>query len=206
MQSKKKGILRFITFLLIISFITPRTEASEPISPETSGEIRPSAEQEGHYEAQFRLELGSTRFYLTSLKPGDVWFINMTSVYEGVFYIYLFDSRPEENYLLDSDDLIDPRIREDAKIYNETPIDIYSSELNMTVKNLQLNYTATHEKLHYVEIILVENGPDTYELTSSQEIEPYFIPFISAYPYFIIAMLAISYTGFLVKKIRKSMN
>lgn len=130
----------------------------------------------------FRMEQGSSKFYLTTLNPNDTWSLNLTALFKGIFYIFIFDERPANdyiyaNYSLDSD------IYVQSIAYNDTPRFIYNSELNLSVANVQLDYKyiGSQSKLIYLEIVIVENGPDSYHLYSSHLLEPYYIPFIDGF-------------------------
>src|SRR6056297_1022306 len=185
-RTQRKSFLAWGMFILLtmtILIASSGVSLSQAVQSEPS-EIYTTSDDDNHH-AQFRLELGSSRFYLTSLEEGESWYVNLTAVFEGTFYIYMFDNRPKQNFLGAEETIVNPKIKDVAVLYNETPTDVFSPDLNRTVKNIQLNYTAKATKLHYLEIILVENGPDTFELDSTNEIQSYFIPFIDGFPVYL---------------------
>ncbi|WP_457557689.1 hypothetical protein [Candidatus Harpocratesius sp.] len=130
----------------------------------------------------FRMEQGSSKFYLTTLNPNETWSLNLTALFTGVFYIFIFDERPTNDYIYANYSL-DPEIYEQSIAYNNTPRYIFYPELNLSVANVQLDYKYldTKSRLVYLEIVILENGPDTYHLYSSHLLEPYYIPFIDGF-------------------------
>jgi hypothetical protein len=164
--------------------------------------IKPGAAEDNNYVDQYQLQQGATRFYVVNLTVDANWNINCTAYYRGVFHMYLFDERPTDNHVL-QDGSIDVSITDQSVAYNETPSLIFSSDLNDTVNSITLNYTAPSYKLYYLEIIIVENGPDTFRLESNFELQAYYIPFIPGFNGGILVSCAI-FTVFLIYfKIRK---
>ncbi|MHA1610507.1 MAG: hypothetical protein ACTSYU_00520 [Promethearchaeota archaeon] len=140
-----------------------------------------NAEQESFSEI-FRMENDSSRYYITDLDTNETWSIKLNASYKGIFYIFLFEERPEEELTLD-ETTSDPLIYDTAVAYNNTPSYLFDSDLNDTISNVCLDYTYTGDQtiLFFLQIILVENGPDSFQLWSSKEIQPYYIPFIAGY-------------------------
>lgn len=188
-------LLTIITSLFLFSSFTSFVNATA-----SQGDLE--------YEEIFRIEQGSTKFYVTSLNTSETWKINVTAAYEGVFYIFLFQERPLEDFIT-PDFTIDPRIYETSVAYNNTPGLIYDSELEYNLSNVYMEYSFNESvaQLFYLEIILVENGPDSFKIQSSKELQPFFIPFIPGYPtrYIIVGFLTSS-IGILVLVNRKKLG
>lgn len=140
-----------------------------------------SAETESFYEI-FRMENDTAKFYITTMDTNETWNIELNASYQGIFYIFLFEERPLTDFTLNNGTL-DPQIYETAVAYNNTPSDVFDSDLNASISNVELNYTYKGEQaiLFYLQIIIVESGPDSFKLWSSKEIQPYYVPFISGY-------------------------
>ena len=132
------------------------------------------------FTEQFRLENASTRYYIASLDLNETWSLNCTGLYEGKYYLYLFQERPVSSHMFDNGS-IDPEILNAALTYNVTPSQIFSDALNDTVYTTSVNFTASTATVYYLQIILVEGGPDTFILFSSVEFQAYYIPFIAGY-------------------------
>ena len=190
MRRKFQGKLLFLLLvfgLVLMNFSVP---------------ITPVSAEDNIYEDQYQLQQGATRFYVVNLTLDANWIINCTAYYKGVFHIYLFDERPTDNHVL-RDGSLDASITDQAVAYNETPSLIFSSGLNDTVYSVTLNYTAPSYKLYYLEIIVVENGPDTFRLESNYELQAYYIPFIPGYNVEIFASCAVFIVFLIYFKIRK---
>ncbi len=135
---------------------------------------------------EFVIQQDGNRMYVSDLQLNETWYLNCTSKYQGIFYLYLYNARPEsENYLHDHTDY--PELGGALVAYNETPTEIFSVKLNETVHTITLEYTAPADALYYLELKLVEGGPDTFVLESNandgfHEIQAYYIPFIPGYP------------------------
>lgn len=138
------------------------------------------------HKEQFTLDDGDTRFIMAHLSDNETWYVNCTSVYTGKFYLFLFDERPVEKFVSENGE-IDDKIYEEAIIYNTTPSQIFSENINSTVFTISLNFTASvpdyrEELLYYIQVICVSGGPDAFILISpTHEIQPYYIPFIPGY-------------------------
>ncbi|QEE15634.1 hypothetical protein DSAG12_01460 [Promethearchaeum syntrophicum] len=190
MRRKFQGKLLFI--LLIVGMLINNFD--DPI-------ILANAE-DNIYEDQYQLQQGATRFYVVNLSLNANLQINCTAYYKGVFHVYIFDERPTDNHVL-NDGSIDASITDQAVAYNETPSQIFSPNINNTVNSVTLNYTAPSFQLYYLEIIVVENGPDTFKLESNFALQAYYIPFIPGYKLEIFASCAVFIVFFIYFKIKK---
>jgi len=164
--------------------------------------ITPVSAEDNNYVDQYQLQQGAARCDVVNLTADADLFINCTAFFKGVFYVYIFDERPEDSHIL-RDGSLDASITDQAVAYNETPSLIFSSDLNDTVNSVTLNYTAPSYKLYYLEIIVVENGPDTFRLESNYELQAYYIPFIPGYNIEIFASCAVLSLFLIYFKIRK---
>jgi len=164
--------------------------------------IKSVSAEDNNFVDQYQLQQGTSRLYVVNLTSNANLFINCSAYYKGVFYMFIFDERPLEGHVL-RDGSIDASITESAAAYNETPSLVFSEELNDTVSFITLNFTAPSYRLYYVEIILVENGPDTFRLESSYTMQAYYVPFIPGYNIEAFASCAISATFLIFLKIRK---
>lgn len=192
---KVNQVLKLTFTLLIIS------QALVFISNGAAQTPAPSAKL---YTEQFRLEQNNIRYYVTALNETQVWEVNLTSVYHGIFHLFLFDERPQKEYLTENGSL-DSIIYSECVAFNNTPVLIPSQSIeNDTINLVSLSYTASNNSLYYLMIALVGGtAPDTFILTSNSQIQAYFIPFLPGYP--IEWMMICSSIGFgiLVIKRRK---
>ena len=164
-----------ITFTLLII-----SQALVFISNGTAQTPIPSAKL---YTEQFRLEQNNIRYYVTALNESQIWEINLTSVYHGIFHLFLFDERPQKEYLTENGTL-NSIIYSDCVAYNNTPVIIPSQTIeNDTINFVSLSYTASNNSLYYLMIALVGGtAPDSFILTSNSQVQAYFIPFLPGYP------------------------
>jgi len=110
---------------------------------------------------------GISVYFLTHLDTNQTIEINVTHTEDGNFALFLFDKRPTE-YFINLDKSLDPRIFDVAINYS---ID----------DNPYINYTATEPKIYYIQLILIENGPDTFYLQCNSDLTRYYLPIISGY-------------------------
>lgn len=187
-MNKKRGVVISIVFVICASMLVSTNIATG--ATDTT------------YTEQFRLENVSTRYYVASLEMNEIWSINCTGLFTGKFYLYLFQDRPEYSHMLENGS-IDTEILNVAVIYNITPSAIFSDVLNDTVCSTSLEFKATTSTLYYLQIILVEGGPDTFVLSSSVAFQAYYIPFIAGYPGEFFLGIAMLSGGILVYQIKK---
>jgi hypothetical protein len=160
------------------------------------------------YSEQFRLEQNNIRYYVTALNASQVWEINLTSVYHGIFHLFLFDSRPQKEYLGENGAL-DSSVYTDSVAYNNTPVVIPSKTIeNDTINFVSLSYTASNDSLYYLMVALVGGtAPDTFILTSNSQVQAYFIPFLPGYPLeWIIVSSMLGFGVVIIKKRIFKMN
>ena len=111
---------------------------------------------------------GISVFFLTHLNESQTIEMNVTHTEEGNFTLFLFDKRPTESFI-NLDKSLNPRIFDVAINYSLDD-------------NPYINYTALVSKIYYIQLILIENGPDTFFLHCNLDsLNRYYIPIISGY-------------------------
>ena len=119
---------------------------------------------------------GISVYFLVDLEAGENIEINITHTRDGNFTLFLFGSRPSQTYV------------NDDKTLNPT---IFQVALNYSIDdNPYINYTASQSKIYYIELILIDNGPDTFFLRSNiDELTRYYLPIV---PGFQVELLIVS--------------
>ncbi len=192
---KKISTLTLLCFLSLTGFCL----RIAPITAET---------QDPNFSEKFTLENGGTRYIMTHLSDNETWSVNCTAYYTGKFYLFLFDERPIDEYIYRNGSL-NPEITTEASTYNMTPAKVYSAEIEANVSSTTLTYTAhlrsyQEAQLFYIQIYCISGGPDAYYIISpDHEIQPYYIPFISAYPAWIFGLCCLVSIGVLTTKKKK---
>ncbi len=113
---------------------------------------------------------GISVYFLVHLEADENIVINVTHIDEGNFGLFLYDERPSESFI-NLDNSLNPEIFSVAIIYS---ID----------DNPYINYTAPTDgsKIYYIELILIENGPDTFFFyCNNDELTRYYLPIIPGY-------------------------
>jgi len=137
---------------------------------------------------------GNYTFFLTDLEIDNNIELNITHTGSGNFTLFLFNSRPVQSYVNNDNTL-------NENIFNKTVA--YSLE-----DSPYINYTATEEKIYYLEIILVSGGPDTLFLTSTitysngtlidKDLTRYYLPIIPGFQLEIILLVSIFSIGLIL--------
>ena len=119
---------------------------------------------------------GISVFFLVDLEDGENIEINITHTEDGNFTLFLFGSRPTDSYVNDDKTL--------------NPI-IFQIALNYSIDDSPyINYTVSQSKIYYIELILIDNGPDTFFLRSNiDELTRYYLPIV---PGFQVELLILS--------------
>ena len=158
-----------------------------------------ASEDPEYYTDSFPLQTFDFRMYVVSLQLNDTLIVNVTSVADGDFDLFLFSTRPMEAYV--SRDGYDSEITNPERTleYDVTQGSPFSS-INFTADNPDYP-----NELYYLQVVLYDRGPDSYILEANQEMELYFIPFIPGYP--ILAIVGVSFLtiGVIFFQKRKSM-
>ena len=119
---------------------------------------------------------GISVYFLTHLNTSQTIIVNVTHTGDGNFSLFLFDKRPTESFI-NLDKSLNSRI--------------FDVAINFSLDDYPyINYTAPVSKIYYIQLILIENGPDTFYLKCNLDIlTRYYLPNISGYN---ISLLIIS--------------
>jgi len=111
---------------------------------------------------------GISVYFLVDLEMGENIELNVTHNGDGNFTLFLFGSRPTQTYV------------NDDKTLNSN---IFQVALNYSIEdNPYINYTVSQTKIYYIELILIDNGPDTFFLTSNiDELTRYYLPIVPGF-------------------------
>ena len=133
---------------------------------------------------------GISVFFLIGLNTSETIEINVTHTESGNFELFLFDARPVDSYI-NIDNTINP--------------EIYNQAINYSVDdNPYIYYTVSSHQIYYIQLVLLENGPDTFFLYCNHELVRYYLPTIPGYNVeFILLTLALSLTIFLIFRKKK---
>jgi hypothetical protein len=148
---------------------------------------------------------GNYIFFLIDLDVDHNIELSLTHTESGNFTLFLFSVRPVQSYINTDNTLRDV-------IFNTPPTVAYSLD-----DSPYINYTATEERIYYIEIILVSGGPDTFFFTSTisysngtvinKELVRYYLPIISSFPfeYLVVSIVVAISSIFIIykKKMRK---
>ena len=110
---------------------------------------------------------GISVYFLTHLNTSQTIIVNVTHTGDGDFALFLFDKRPTESFI-NPDKSLNSRIFDVAINYSLDD-------------NPYINYTALVSKIYYIQLILIENGPDTFYLHGNLDLTRYYLPNISGY-------------------------
>lgn len=111
---------------------------------------------------------GISVFFLAHLNISQTIEINVTHTGDGNFALFLFDKRPTESFI-NLDKSLDPRIFDVAINYSLDD-------------NPYINYTSLESNIYYFQLILIENGSDTFYLQCNlNSLTRYYLPNISGY-------------------------
>jgi len=139
---------------------------------------------------------GISVFFLVNLEVDEVIEVNVTHANDGNFTLFLFDRRPNKDYI-NFDKTLDEEIFDIAINYS-------------LAENPYIIYNATQSKIYYFQLILLENGPDTFFLNCNKDLTRYYLPIIDGYHLIFLVtsgLLSISLIVFLrTKKVRKSLS
>jgi len=133
---------------------------------------------------------GISVFFLVGLNASETIEINVTHTGSGNFELFLFNARPVDSYI-NIDNTLNP--------------EIYNQAINYSVDdNPYINFTVTLHQIYYVQLVLLENGPDTFFLYCNHELVRYYLPSIPSYNVeFILVTLAVTLTIFLIFRKKK---
>ena len=132
---------------------------------------------------------GISVYFLVHLEPGENIEINVTHNGNGNFTLFLYDSHPNESFI-NIDKSLNPNIFDVAINYSLDD-------------NPYINYTVSESKIYYIELILIENGPDTFFFyCNNDELTRYYLPIIPGYQigFLILTLILTSSLIILIKK------
>ncbi len=136
---------------------------------------------------------GISVYFLVHLEPGENIEINVTHNDDGNFTLFLYDSRPTESFI-NIDKSLNPNIFDVAINYSLDD-------------NPYINYTVSISKIYYIELILIENGPDTFFFYCNNDgLTRYYLPIIPGYQIGLLILTLILTSSLIIlfkKKIMK---
>lgn len=137
---------------------------------------------------------GISVYFLVHLEPGENIEINVTHNDDGNFTLFLYDSRPTESFI---------------NIDNSLNPNIFDVAINYSLdNNPYINYTVSESKIYYIELILIENGPDTFFFyCNNDELTRYYLPIIPGYQIGLLILTLILTSSLIIlfkKKIMKN--
>ncbi|MBY8988888.1 MAG: hypothetical protein KGD61_10575 [Candidatus Lokiarchaeota archaeon] len=132
---------------------------------------------------------GISVYFLVHLEPSENIEINVTHNGNGNFTLFLYDNRPTESFL---------------NLDNSLKPDIFDVAISYSIEdNPYINYTVSASKIYYIELILIENGPDTFFFyCNNDELTRYYLPIIPGYQigFLILTLILTSSLIILFKK------
>ena len=141
------------------------------------------------YYFQDKITDTTSNFFLVALDVNDTIQLNITQEGNGEFYLFMFDIRPNSTYVN-----VDKTFNSDIFTIAKN----YSSGINPS-----LFYNATSNQIHYIQIVLLKNGPDFLTLQSSLELVRFYLPALPGYSLEILSISILFSLGvciFLIKK------
>ncbi|MFX0008723.1 MAG: hypothetical protein ACFE9R_00275 [Candidatus Hermodarchaeota archaeon] len=136
---------------------------------------------------------GISVYFLVHLDVGENIEINVTHDSLGNFTLFLYDTRPTESFI-NIDKSLNP--------------DIFDVAISYSIDdNPYINYTASESKIYYIELILIENGPDTFFFyCNKNDLTRYYLPIIPGYQIYMLIFTVILTSSLIVlftKKFKK---
>ncbi len=145
------------------------------------------------YEYSDNINEGISVYYLTALDVGESIEVNVTHLGDGNFNftLFLFDERPLESY-----------VNFDKTLNKE----IFNVAINYNLDdNPYLYFNASESKIYYFQLILLDNGPDTFLVYSDKELTRYYLPIIPGYNLLLLGLMIPLVSGLLVLKCKKKL-
>jgi len=125
-----------------------------------------------------RMNEGTAIFFIFDMEENERIEIWLKPDGKGDFGIFLFDEKPEKDYITQDREL-------SSKIYDKAILyDLHG--------NLYINFTADKNQIYYIEIVLLENGPDIFTLESTKKLTRYFIPAMPGFPLEVLLLTIIA--------------
>ena len=138
------------------------------------------------------IEDGISVYFLVSLDEGENFEVNITHSGTGNFTLFLFDFRPYTSH-----------VNLDNKLNNE----IYDVAINYSLSdNPYINYSISEAHIYYIQIILLENGPDTFFLNCNYDLTRYYLPTIPGYNVYLVITLFTLVVPLILISIKKKLK
>ncbi len=137
---------------------------------------------------------GNYLFFLFDLNASENIEFTVTPEDSGNFTLFLFNRRPIQSFVKNDKTL-------NEKIFSHPATVAYSLD-----DNPYINYTAPVDKVYYIEIILLDGGPDTFTLTCEKDLIRYYLPIIPGFQirFIILALIfSIGLIGLVLYKKRR---
>jgi hypothetical protein len=117
---------------------------------------------------------GISVYFLINLNASQSIELNVTHLSVGDFVLFLFDQRPTESFV-GLDNTLDSRI--------------FSAAINYSLDdNPYLFHVVSETTIYYIQLILLDNGPDTFFLNCDRDLTRYYLPLIPGYQIELIVM------------------
>jgi hypothetical protein len=135
---------------------------------------------------------GISVYFLTSMNQNSTLEISVTHLNSGTFALFLFDTRPSKDYV-NLDKTLNP--------------EIYSVCINYSLaNNPYINYSILETKIYYIQLLLLDNGPDTFFLICNVDLTRYYLPIIPGYDIPLILLLNIGLIGVIIIQFKKKLD
>ena len=135
---------------------------------------------------------GISVYFLIDLDVNDTIEISITHTGAGNFALFLFDTRPQDSYV-NLDNTLNP--------------EIYDLAINYSLlDNPYINYNVSESRIYYIQIVLLENGPDTFLLYCNHDLTRYYLPIIPGYNINLIMILLAAFSPFILISIKKKIK
>jgi hypothetical protein len=134
-------------------------------------------------------------FFLVAMDENQTIQVNVTQppTGNGEFYLFLFDFRPNTTNV-NADKTLNPDVYVVAKEWDGP-------------NNPSVEYNATELKIHYIQVVLLKNGPEFFTLECNLELERFYLPALPGYSLEFLVMsilLSLGLSIFIIRK--KKMN
>ena len=138
------------------------------------------------------IDNGISVFFLIDLDVNETIEISITHTGTGNFNLFLFDTRPQNSYV---------------NLDNTLNLEIFDVAINYSLAdNPYINYTVSESKIYYIQIVLLENGPDTFLLYCDHDLTRYYLPTIPGYNINLIIILISTLSPFILISINKKIK
>jgi hypothetical protein len=120
------------------------------------------------FQDAFPLQQFDCRYYVCHLGAAESITIDVECAFKGEFDVFIFSFRPITTFVSPSG--YDPQI-----------ITLSAAHNTSLGKYTHLEYTSPADDIIYIQVVLIDNGTDTYYLNATKALELYFIPFIPGF-------------------------